>query len=464
MSASSSEEKTIFDCFEKNGIDKLNEFKSSSKDVEFLSLRVESILHVKEFIQAFPNVRRLEIATRSMVEEEGDVLRGAYFPKLRNVIFLTPIPKSMWSIFMNLNEICFGVKGHIELFTSEFINEIIDLNKNTLIKLQLIHIAVAKHSYEPLRIPCQLEELDIKFCFDGLIDEIVRKEKEWMLDNSSEGNNKRFFIRKKQITTFNNARDIIGSQKNLKQLTLERIVIDEDFLEAIVGTRTKSLNFVDTTLRLNSISDQNKEFIRRLKHVELSHFRNAPSLGLILANLQDVEILNIHFIDNLKMKPLEKKNILPKLKTLRMHENALITQILTSLRFTEELEEISCVVTYNEHVDDIARTSPKLKRFFMDFSRLDVISQVLKQFNGLETIEARLWYFDLEILKEILNQSGFLKRVLIFIHNNYCDEEDQEEVRKNLKPDFLMTVDNAIKRFEVKNKSDFHLIVNWGNI
>lgn len=459
--AVSSEEKIIFDCVRKNGIDKLNEFKKSDKDVAFLSLKVENISHMKEFIQAFPNVTRLEIATRSMEGEEEDDLCGKYFPKLRNVIFLTPIPKNLWSIFMNLKEICFGVKGHIELFSSEFINEIIDLNKTTLTKLELIHIAVDKTSYQPLRIPCQLEELDIKFCFDGLIEEIVRNEKERMLDNSLKGN-KRFFIRKNQITTFNNAKDVIGSQTNLKHLAIERMVIDEDFLEAIAGTKTKSLNIVDTTFRFDSISDQNKEFIKRLQNVSLSRLRNSPSLSLILTNLRDVEILNIHFIHDLKMKPLAERNILQKLITLRMHDNYLITDILNSLTFTDELEEMSCVITHNEQVDNIARTSPRLKRFFMEFSRLDVITQVLKQFKSLELIETRLWCFDLEILKAIMNQSGNLKKALIFIHNNYCDEEDQEDVRKSLHPDFLMTVDDAIKQFEVKNNSYFHLIVNWG--
>lgn len=456
--AVNSEEKVVFDCCRKNWIDKLNEFKHSGKDVEFLSLKLEDIVYLKEFNKTLPNVSKLEIATQNI---KGDLLEETLFPKLRNVIFLTPIPKNLWRVFTNLEEISFGLKGHIELFTSEFINGIIEMNQNTLTKLKLIHIAVAKCSYEPLKIPCQLKELAIEFCFDGLIEEIARNERERMIEDSSRGN-KRFFIRKKQIATFENARQIIESQKNLKHLEIGRIVIDEDFLEAIAGTRTRSLILNDTALRFDSVNDRTKEFIRRLQNVSLSHLSNKPGFKLILEVLRDVETLNIHHIANYKMKHLEEKNILTKLKTVRMHENCLIKEIFDSLQFTKELEEISCVITYNEQIDEISRSSPNLKRFFLDVSRLDVIKQVLEQFNALEMIEARLWCFELEIMNAILSKSDNLKYVLIFINNSYCDEEDQQEVRNILKPEFRMIVDNDRKRFEIKNNRYFHLIVDWG--
>ncbi|KAL5290561.1 hypothetical protein ACFFRR_010126 [Megaselia abdita] len=304
------EKKTVFNCFVKNGIQKLDDFKHSGKEVEYLSLKVENITHFQEFIKTFPNVKKLEIATKDM---EGEIPKEVKFKKLKSAIFLNPIKKNLWSIFSNLEEISFGTKGHIELFTSEFINGIIELNKNTLTKLDLIHVAVAKNSYEPLRIPCQLKELNLHFCFDSLLDEICRKEKDRMLEDSSQIN-KRFFIRKNQIVTFQNAKDVIESQKNLNHLTIERIVIDEDFLNSISQSGARSLKLIDTALRFDAIKDQAKEFFNRLKKVDLSRLPNKPGLRVILSHLQDVEILDIHFIFNCKMNPLEERNVLSKLR------------------------------------------------------------------------------------------------------------------------------------------------------
>lgn len=452
------EKKTCFDCFQKNGMNKLDNFKCSGKNVEFLSIKVENIKQLIEFIRTFPNVSKLEVAAKNI---EGELPEEAQFSKLKSVIFLTTIPKNIWKIFTNLKAISFGVKGHLELFTSEFINGIIEFNQNTLTKLELIHIALARSSYESLEIPCQLEELDILFCFDCLIEEFCRHEKERMLEDSSRSRDKRYYIRKHQIVTFNNAKEIIASQKNLRRLAIERIVIDEDFLESIVNTGAKSLRLVDTALRFDIVSDRAKEFIGRLQSIFMTRLPNKPGLRLILENLRDVEILGINFIQNYTMNPLKEKNVLSKLKALRMNENYLITEILSSLQFSEELEEIACVITYNEQVTEISRTSPNIKRFFMEFSRLDVIKQVLEQFSALEILEARLWCFELEIIIAILDHFINLKKVHIFIHNNYCDEEDQQQVRNYLKPEFVMTVNNDIKLFEIKNNKDFHLTVDW---
>ncbi|KAL5290560.1 hypothetical protein ACFFRR_010125 [Megaselia abdita] len=257
------EKKTVFNCFVKNEIQKLDDFKHSGKDVEYLSLKVENITHFQEFIKTFPNVKKLEIATKDM---EGEIPKEVKFKKLKSAIFLNPIKNNLWSIFSNLEEISFGTKGHIELFTSEFINGIIELNKNTLTKLDLIHIAVAKNSYEPLRIPCQLKELNLHFCFDSLLDEICRKEKDRMLEETSRIN-KRFFIRKNQITTFHNIKEVIQFQKKLHHLTIERTVIDSDFLESIVSTGVTSLSLLNTVFSFDEIKESSLMSFLKDSHI-----------------------------------------------------------------------------------------------------------------------------------------------------------------------------------------------------
>lgn len=472
--------RVYFTYYKKKDFNKIEEYKHTGKDAETLNIILSDCSYFTEILETFPNIKELEFSIHNYTE---DLKKKLKFPYLRKVHFSHTIPmdfKNFWSIFSNLEEITIGSRDNYELFTSQFVNRVIGRNEKSIKILRLLDIPIVKETYRPLRVPCQVDELEITFCTDYSIEKISMSQKYKKTNYDKQKYMKVpglvFYTEEHEITKFElqNMKKIIQVQNNLKTLILSDFEIDSEFLEIIATKSTiKDLKLWCNEFRFNELSLLAKEFFANIQKLYLSHIseKSANELKLLIGAIKNVQILDIQCIwPEVDIEPLEMKNLLPNLKELNMHLNHKCEEVLNSLQFTEHLEQISGYFQNIQIVTELLKTSPNIKRFDVYYGSEEIANYIVDNFKKLEWFEVTLSKISLENVILIMKNSANIKRAKMYLYDGYS-RDDLDFLDKKLEegfPGFYFPYKDCVleihnDRIDFKMRVGYHHYMLGGN-
>lgn len=410
-------------CYIKEDVERLlEEYKpiGKQKDVGTLLLRLPDSRYLREVLSIFPNTRSLDL---KIFDYTGDMKGIVILSELRKVHFNKVIPtemKNFWKLFSNLEHITIGNRDYPTVFTSEFVNKVIQRNGDTLKVLKLQNIPLVKATFSDLRIPCQLKELEVAFFKNSSKEEVCNVEynaKKISKPNPKNPSGRIFCTNEEDLTTFTDLKDILKSQKELEHLHLVDAVIDSSTLDRISRITTlKSLKLVKSDLTFDEISEVGKEFISKIKSLYISHIpqSSVPGFRLILENLKEVETLEINVIwPEVILEPLESRNLLPNLKVLTMHINHKSEVILDSFQLTGNLVNLTANITSIKTVKEILKTCSYIKKIVLHNGENKVANFVARRFKNLEEFELITEYLSIETILHIVSSASNIKRAKI---------------------------------------------------
>lgn len=406
-----------FRSYNKDDLDQeLVKYKLTGKHVEDLQLNLVDCRCLREVLLTFPNTKQLEL---SISNYSGDIKREVAYPLLRKVSFDRVIPtdmKNFWKLFSNLTDVTIGHRDNLNMFTSEFINKVIQRNASSLRTLKLLDLAFVKSTFSTLRIPSQLKELEIIFFKDTSKQKVCRSE--FFKQEAQRGSKKVFCTKEEDITSFEDLKEILKSQNELENLFLEGAVIDSDCLDSISRISSiKNLRLVRSELNFEQISDSATEFFSRIKELSVSHVSESSCSGFrkILGSLKDVGSLEINCIwPEVNLEPLDYRNLLPNLKELRMRVNHKSEEILKSFQLTENLEYLTANILEIKTVKEILKTSPNIIEIVLHNGENKVANFVARKFKSLEYFELITEELSIETVLFIVASSSNIKRVKIY--------------------------------------------------
>lgn len=417
----------------------LKKYKLTGKHVENLQLTFPDCRCLREVLLTFPNTKELEF---SIASYSADLKREVIYPLLRKVTFDRLIPmemKNFWKLFSNLTDVTIGKRENSHLFTSEFVNKLIQRNVSSLKALKLLDLAFVKSTFGVLRIPCQLKELQIIFFKDSSKQNVCRSEylKQEAQKNKSSKNI--FYTTEEEITSFENLKDILKSQNELECLSLEGAVIDYESLESMSRiTSIRNLRLVKPEFKFERISDSAKELFSQIKKFFISHISENSIAGFrqILGSLKEVEILEINCIwPEVPLEPLENRNHLPYLKDLRMHVNHKSEIILNSLQLSENLDHLTSNITSLRTAKEIFKTSPNIREIFIRNGANKVANYFARNFKKLEFLELVTEELSIETVLFIVAGASNIKRANILTQTN-LDEDVERKLDEQLEKHF----------------------------
>lgn len=449
----------------------LESLKTSEKDVEDVRLILRDCTSLREVLKTFQNVKRLEFSIWNYTD---DIKKEVQFPHLKNVHFGQVVPmnlRNFWNTFSNLEEASIGNRDNYDLFTSEFVNRVIGRNQWTLKVLRILDVPLVASTYRPLRVPCQLEKLEIIYFREESKDKICRtqehKKKIYDKQKFMKQPGLKFYTEKEEITSFDNLNEILRSQNELNILILDSAVIDYSLLDIIASkSHIRSLKLLNSELRFNEMSSSMKEFFRKIRNLSISSDHSERSLLEILSSLRDVEVLDISDIwtteGKAPFKPLETRTILPNLKQLEMYFNCSSNEVLDSLEFTENLEKITADIGNIERAREICRTCPNVSYFNLKSSPEEVVHFVVINFKKLEWFEWTVSNFCFQTVIYVLENASNIRRAKIYLYMDYS-REDKAMLDDKLHVDFPgFYFDDRACVLEIHNEElDFKLRIGY---
>lgn len=449
---------------------KLKEYETTGKDIEYLRLNLTDCTNLLEILRTFLNIKELEVTIYNYTE---DLRKAVVLPCLRKVYFEKLIPmdfKNLWGIFSNLEDITIGSRDNYEVFTSEFVNRVIGRNEKSLKILRLLDIPLVATTSRPLRIACQLEELEIIFFNERSKEKICRTQeyrlKSYEKEKYMKVPGKIFYTNEDQLTTFVNLKDVLKDQKQLRCLELDEAEIDGEMMDIIASKKSlEYLKIMSPEFKFNEISTQSQKFLRNLKSLYLSHFceNSSNALGIILENIKNVEVLEIHCIwPEVNFAPPTTRNILPNLRELNMHINHKSEEILDSLTFSDKLEKFSGDIVSVDKVEGLLKSSPNIKHFVLHHGSDEVANFVVTKFKSLEWFEVTLDSLCLDTVILIIENATNIKRarILLYFQHSRQDEEYLEEKLRTYFQGFFFTDTGSTMEIHHKNM-DFKMKIGY---
>lgn len=479
MSSVNYSKEIYFDYYNQKDLNKLTTYKTTGKDAEKLRLNLRDCERLNEVFETFPNIKSLDFSIWNYNE---DMKKEVKLPHLRKVHFGKLIPmhfKNFWKIFINLEEISIGNYDNYDVFTSEFVNRVIGRNEKTLKVLRLLDIPLVTSTFRRLRVPCQLEELEIIFFREDSKEKICRSERHRQNHYEKQKFRKQpgliFYTMEDEIKTFDNLKDIIKSQNSLKTIRLDYATVNQEMLDIISSkSSVETLKICSSELNFSEFSVSSEDFFRKLKTFIISHVPENSSTGFrkLLENLRDVEVLEINCIwPETTFVPLENKIVLKNLKELTMHLNNSCNEIFKSFQFTDKFERLTSYGVQDvATVEEILRTSPNMKYCYLDScDNVEVPNFVIRNFKKLEWFEMSLREFSFDTVIYVLENASHIKIAKIHLYNDYS-REDESKLDEELKrfPGFYFdyrgcTLEIHNKELDFKLRVGYHHFMLGGN-